>query len=91
VRSYQSFMLGVAFSLFATTIIWTARLPRLIGYLMALTGLAYIAQGWILGVEGFSANNTAPTLLAYLVWLVWSIWLLILAWRAKPPMDAVRQ
>jgi hypothetical protein len=83
VRSYHSFMLGLSFLLFATVIAWTARTPRLIGYLMGLTGLAYLAQGVVIGAEGFSANNTIPTLLAYLCWLVWSIWLLIVAWRMK--------
>jgi hypothetical protein len=89
VRSYQSFMLGLSFLLFAAVIIWMARLPRLLGLLMALTGLAYMAQGWIIGAEGFSTNNTLPTLLAYLLWLVWSLWLLILAWRMKGAGRAV--
>jgi hypothetical protein len=83
VRSYHSFLLGLSFILLALLIVWTGRLPRLMGVLIGVTGLAYIVQGWVLGTEGFSANNTAPTLLAYLFWLVWSIWLLILAWRMK--------
>jgi hypothetical protein len=29
---------------------------KTLGYLMALSGLAYIAQGWVLGSEGFSAK-----------------------------------
>jgi hypothetical protein len=82
-RSYQSFMLGISLVLFAAAIVLTARLPRLIGYLMGLTGFAYIVQGWIIGSEGFSANNTAPTLLGYILWLVWSVWLLITAWRMQ--------
>ena len=83
VRSYHSFMLGLTFVLFATVIIWTTRTPRLIGYLMGLTGLAYIVQGFVLGAEGFSANNAMPTLLAYFFWLVWSIWLLMLPGGCK--------
>jgi hypothetical protein len=89
VRSYQSFMLGLAFILFAIVIVWTARTPRLIGYLLGLSGLAYLVQGWVIGIEGFSANNTVPTLLAYVLWLAWSLWLLILAWRMKEPVDAL--
>ena len=38
------------------------RVSRPIGYLMALSGLAYLAQGWIIGAEGFSPANTIPTL-----------------------------
>jgi hypothetical protein len=88
VRSYFSFMLGLSFILLATVIVWAARLPRLIGYLIALTGLAYIVQGFVLGSQGFSENNTLPTLLAYLLLLVWSIWLLVIAWRMKEPVAA---
>ena len=83
VRSYQSFMLGLAFVLFATVIVWTARAPRSIGVLMGLSGLAYIAQGWVIGSEGFSPTNTAPTLAAYALVLAWNIWLLVAAWRMR--------
>jgi hypothetical protein len=88
VRSYQSFMLGLSFFLFAAAIVQTAKVPRPIGYLMALSGLAYIAQGFVLGSEGFSATNTAPQLLAYVLVLVWSIWLLIVAWQMKEAVAA---
>jgi hypothetical protein len=87
VRSYHSFLLGLTFILFGIVIVWTAQVPRLIGYLMGLTGIAYIVQGFVIGAEGFSANNTLPTLLAYVLWLVWSIWLLMLAWRIKESVE----
>ena len=83
VRSYQSFMLGLSFLLYAIAIAWTARIPRPIGYLMAISGLAYVAQGWILGMEGFSETNGIPTLLGIVSVIGWSLWLLILAWRTK--------
>ncbi len=83
VRSYQSFMLGLTFVLFAAAIAATGRIPRAIGWLMAFSGLGYIAQGWVLGSRGFSAGNGLPTLLAYVSWLAWSIWLLTVAWRMK--------
>ncbi len=88
VRSYQSFMLGLSFILFATVILWTARTPRPIGYLMGLSGLAYLVQGFVLGTEGFSGTNTVPQLLAYLLVLAWSVWLLIAAWRMKESVEA---
>jgi hypothetical protein len=87
VRSYQSFMLGLAFILFGMVIVWAARIPRPIGYLMGLSGLAYIAQGWVIGSEGFSAANGVPTLLGIILVLAWSIWLLIIAWRIKHPVE----
>ena len=83
VRSYHSFLLGLAFVLFATVIVATARIARAIGCLMGLSGLSYIVQGWVLGSEGFSAANTVPTLLGMLLVLVWSIWLVFVAWRMK--------
>ena len=88
VRSYQSFMLGLSLVLFGTAIVWTARTPRPIGYLMGLSGCAYIVQGFVLGSEGFSGTNTAPQLLAYLLVFAWSIWLLVIAWRMQKPVEA---
>ena len=80
-RSYQSFRLGLTFVLCATVIVGTARTLRPIGYLMGLSGFAYGAQGWVLGVEGFSAHNTVPTLLGITLVLTWTVWLFITAWR----------
>ncbi|MCC6455851.1 MAG: hypothetical protein IT328_12945 [Caldilineaceae bacterium] len=88
VRSYQSFMLGLALILFGIAIVSSTKAPRAVGYLMGLSGLAYIVQGWILGSEGFSANNSLPTLAAYILIFVWSIWLLIRAWRMKEPVES---
>ena len=83
VRSYQSYMLGLSFVLFATMIVRTAKVPAPIGYLMGLSGLAYIVQGWVLGSEGFSASNRVPTLLAIVLVFAWSIWLVVIAWSKE--------
>ena len=88
VRSYHSFVLGLAFLLGATVIVGTARLPRPIGYLMGASGLAYLVQGWVLGEEGFSASNGLPTLLGILLVLVWCVWLLVTAWRMPASVGA---
>jgi hypothetical protein len=63
VRSYQSFVFGLALILFGAVIAVTGRVSRPIGYLMALSGLCYLAQGWIIGSSGFSSANQIPTLL----------------------------
>ncbi|KQR62252.1 hypothetical protein ASF98_15065 [Arthrobacter sp. Leaf337] len=81
VRSYQSFMLGSALILFGSGIAATRRVSRFIGYLMALSGAAYLAQGWIIGAEGFSASNSLPTLAGIVLILGWTGWLLVAAWR----------
>jgi hypothetical protein len=88
VRSYQSFMLGVALILFGVVIASTARIPRLLGYLMGLSGVAYIWQGWVIGTQGFSDANSTPTLLGIISIIVWSIWLLVSAWRMKQAISA---
>jgi hypothetical protein len=84
VRSYQSYMLGLTFLLFAVVITFSGgKIPKVIGLLMGLTGVAYWVQGWVIGAQGFSNSNTIPTLTGYVSWIVWSIWLLIFAWRTQ--------
>jgi hypothetical protein len=82
-RSYQSFVFGLALILFGAGIAVTGRVSRPIGYLMALSGLCYLAQGWIIGSSGFSSANQIPTLLGIGLILVWTVWLLIAALRMK--------
>ena len=77
-------MLGLALILFAALIVRASGVPRPIGYLMGLSGLAYIAQGWVLGSEGFSAANTAAILAGIVLVFTWSVWLLWAAWRRRP-------
>jgi hypothetical protein len=83
VRSYQSFVFGLALILFGGVVAVTERVSRPIGYLMALSGLCYLAQGWIIGSSGFSSANQIPTLLGIGLILVWTVWLLIAALRIK--------
>jgi hypothetical protein len=87
-RSYQSFMFGLALVLFATTIVWTARITRPIGYIMGLIGLAYIVQSWLAGTVGFSATEDFLVAIAHSSTALWSIWLLIVAWRMKETVQA---
>jgi len=84
VRSYHSFVFGLALILFGAVIAVTGRLSRPIGYLMALCGLSYLAQGWIIGKSGFSSANQIPTLGGIGLILVWTVWLLIAALRMQP-------
>ena len=83
VRSYQSFVFGLALIFFGAVIAVTGRVSRPIGYLMALSGLCYLAQGWIIGSSGFSSANQIPTLLGIGLILVWTVWLLVAALRIK--------
>jgi hypothetical protein len=61
----------------------TGRVSRPIGYFMALCGLCYLAQGWIIGSSGFSSANQIPTLGGIGLILLWTVWLLIAALRMK--------
>ena len=88
-RSYQSFVLGAALIL-AGLVMLVRGISRGIGVLMGLSGLAYVAQGWVIGAEGFSAANAVPTLSGIVLTGVWSVWLLILAWRMKEEAPPVR-
>jgi hypothetical protein len=84
VRSYQSYVFGLSLILFGWAIAVVAgRAPRPVGYLMALSGLCYLAQGWIIGTSGFSPPNQIPTLLGIVLVVVWSVWLLVAALRTK--------
>ena len=85
--SYQTFMFAVALILLATVIVWTARVPRAIGYLMGLAAIPSLVQSWVLGTQGFAVSWLSGSLSAVglPLMLAWSIWLLIVAWRMKEP------
>ena len=87
-RSYQSFMFGLTLILLGSAVALTARLPRALGYLMGLSGLAYVVQGWVLGTEGFPESNTFAILGGYVLILAWIIWLVVVAWRTNESVRA---
>lgn len=80
-RSYHDFALGLALLLFAAAVVRAAWVPRPIAYLMGLSGLTYLVQGWLVGVEGFSPTVSIAIVLAWVLSLAWMIWLAVVAWR----------
>jgi hypothetical protein len=80
-RSYHDYALGIALLLFAVAVVRTAWVPRPIAYLMGLSGLTYLVQGWVAGVEGFSQTQSITIVLAWILSLAWMIWLAVVAWR----------
>ncbi len=85
-RSYQSFMFGLSLVLFAVAIVLKAPVPKFVGYIMGLSGAAYLYQAWVVGAEGFSMRNHLPTLLGIILVVAWSISLLVVSWRtARTP------
>jgi hypothetical protein len=87
VRSYQSLVFGATLILFGIVIAMVRRVPRTIGYLMALSGVCYLLQGWIIGVSGFSSANTIPTLAGIVLVVAWTVWLVIAAFRRPRPQS----
>jgi hypothetical protein len=83
---------GLALILFGAVIAATGRVSRPIGYLMALSGLCYLAQGWIIGSSGFTSALQIPTLLGIGLILVWTVWLLIatLLWTRHARLPLVQ-
>jgi hypothetical protein len=85
-RSYHDYALGLALLLFAAALIRTAWVVRPLAYLVGLSGLAYLVQGWVVGSEGFSQTHTILILVAWVVSAVWMIWLAVIAWRMPDPV-----
>lgn len=86
--SYQDFLFGLALVLFAIVIVWTARVNRLIGCLMGVSGLAFFVQGWVIGTTGFTPATFLPTAAGYIFLLASMIWLYIVAWLGKESVQA---
>lgn len=91
-RSYVDFTTGLTLVLFGIVIASTTRIPRPIGYIMGLSGLVYIAQGYGYGTGYTSLSNFVtwmPNSLNYqFLIIVWAIWLLVSAWRMKESVQA---
>jgi hypothetical protein len=82
-RSCENFALGLALLLFAAAVGRTAWIPRPIAYLMGLSGLTYLAQGWVASADGFPRTHDFAIVLAWVLNLVWMIWLVVVARRAQ--------
>jgi hypothetical protein len=89
VASYQTLMFGLTLALYAIVIIWTARVSRPIGYLMGLSGLAWLVVGWVFGTQGFAPVGETPSSAAQALLLIWIIWLLIVAWRGHASSSTI--
>lgn len=82
-HSYHAITLGLALILLGSAVALSKRLPKGLGFLMGLSGLAYLVQGWVLGSDGFSGDNTTAILAEYILMLAWTSWLTVLAWRGS--------
>jgi hypothetical protein len=82
-RSYQAFMLGLALLLFAAAVVRLGWVPSPVGYLMGLSGLVWLAQGWVVGTKGFSPAMSNAIILTEVVDMVWMACLVVVAWRMQ--------
>ena len=57
--------------------------PRPITYLMGLSELTYLVQGWVAGEEGFSQTLSNAIVLAWVLSLACMPWLGVGAWRMQ--------
>lgn len=86
-RSYAAYTTGLTLILIAVVIVSTARVPQVIGHLVGLTGLVYLALGVGYGslytaLSDHAMVGNVSYYLLVLVW-IWAIWLLVIAWRMK--------
>ena len=88
VRSYQDVLPGLAIIFLAIMVVEAASSLQPIGYLMGLSGISYLAQGFVLSFEGFSGTETLTIIIAEILTIIWIIWLLVVAWRIKRPVIA---
>jgi hypothetical protein len=58
-------------------------MPRLVGYLLGASGLAFIVMGWLIGIQGFAPIGEVPSDAARFLLFISSGWLLVVAWRRK--------
>jgi hypothetical protein len=86
VNSYWNLMRGIALLLLGGAIVWTARVPRPVGLLMSIAGLAFIVLGWQVGTQGFTSAGALPTQVGYLAFFALAIWLLVASWLRKEPV-----
>ncbi|MGZ4664176.1 MAG: hypothetical protein ACXV5Q_03770 [Frankiaceae bacterium] len=84
------YALGPALLLLAAALIRTAWVMRPIAYLVGLSGLAYLVQGWVVGADGFSPTHTILILVAWVVTLGWMTWLAVVAWRLPASVAAAQ-
>ena len=87
-RSYVDVALGITLALFAAAAVATGFVPRLLALFMALSGVAYLVQGWVAGTDGFTSTQSIAIVAAWALCLVWMTWLAIIAPRVSAASSA---
>jgi hypothetical protein len=82
--SYHAYAMGLTLVAFAAAMA-KAAVPRPVTYLAAVTGLAYLAEGWVAGDQGFNSAHSVLIIISWVSSLTWMIWLVVLTRRAPRP------
>jgi hypothetical protein len=80
-RSYQNIVFGLGLLLVAVAVARALPVPRALAYLIALSGIAYLVQGWGVGVAGFSHAQSLAIGAGFVLDVIWMIWFVLIAWR----------
>lgn len=83
--SYHAYATGLAFVAFAaaTAAVRAVRIPLTVSCLIALSGMAYLAKGWVAGSQGFNALHSTFIIASWLLCLAWMSWLVVIT-RSAP-------
>ena len=66
------------------------RIAVAIPVLIGASGIAYFAQGWIAGTEGFTSTQSIAIVAAWALSVAWMSWLALVAWsRPTPEAESV--
>jgi hypothetical protein len=82
-RSYHDYALGFALLGFAAAAGAVGRIavPKAVAWLMGASGVAYLAQGWVVGTQGFSVADSDLIVAAWVLSLAWMGWLVAVTRR----------
>jgi hypothetical protein len=83
--SYHAYAIGLALVAVAIAMVTAEAtyMPRMVPALVGLTGLAYLAEGWVAGTDGFTSAHSILIVASWAFSLAWMIWLNVVARRGS--------
>jgi hypothetical protein len=78
-RSYHDIAMGLALVILVP-VMKRAGLSIGMAFLIGVSGLAVLAQGWIAGTEGFTSAQSLAIVIGWAASLAWMVWFAMTAW-----------
>jgi hypothetical protein len=78
-RSYHDTAMGLALVILVP-VMKRAGLSIGMAFLIGVSGLALLAQGWIAGTEGFTSAQSLAIVIGWAASLAWMVWFAMTAW-----------